>query len=45
MDSQIIAKILGNYMTREEEKKIIKEECEGILKLIESAKSGKFYDL
>lgn len=45
LDTQIIAKILGNYMTREEEKKIIKEECDGILKLIENAKTGKFYDL
>ena len=41
LDSQIIAKILGTYMGREEEKKII-HECENVLKLIEDAKSGKF---
>ena len=41
MDSQIIAKILGTYMTREEEKKII-QECENVLRLIEDAKGGKF---
>ena len=41
LDSQIIAKILGTYMGREEEKKII-HECDNVLKLIEDAKSGKF---
>ena len=41
LDTQIIAKILGTYMSREEEKKIILE-CENILKLIEDAKAGKF---
>jgi len=41
LDSQIIAKILGTYMTREEEKKII-QECENVLRLIEDAKGGKF---
>ena len=41
LDSQIIGKILGTYMTREEEKKII-QECENVLKLIEDAKNGKF---
>lgn len=41
LDSQIIAKILGTYMGREEEKKII-QECENVLRLIEDAKSGKF---
>lgn len=40
LDTQIIAKILGTYMTREEEKKII-QECDNILRLIEDAKSGK----
>lgn len=41
LDSQIIAKILGTYMSREEEKKII-QECDNVLKLIDDAKSGKF---
>lgn len=40
LDTQIIAKILGNYMGREEEKKIILE-CDSVLKLIEDAKNGK----
>ena len=40
LDTQIIAKILGNYMGREEEKKIILE-CDNVLKLIEDAKNGK----
>lgn len=40
LDSQIISKILGNYMGREEEKKIILE-CDNILKYIEDAKNGK----
>jgi hypothetical protein len=40
LDTQIIAKILGNYMAREEEKKIIVD-CDNVLKLIEDAKSGK----
>ncbi len=40
LDTQIIAKILGNYMAREEEKKIITE-CDNVLKLIEDAKNGK----
>ena len=31
-------------MGREEEKKIIKEECDNILKLIEDAKNNKFYE-
>lgn len=33
LDSQIIAKILGTYMGRDEEKKII-QECENVLRLI-----------
>ena len=41
LDSQIIAKIIGTYMGREEEKKII-QDCENVLRLIEDAKSGKF---
>lgn len=40
LDTQIIAKILGSYMTREEEKKIIMD-CDNVLKLIEEAKSCK----
>lgn len=40
LDSQIIAKILGTYMTREDEKKIILD-CDNALKLIEDAKNGK----
>lgn len=40
LDTQIIAKILGNYMAREEEKKIIVD-CDNVLKLIEDAKNGK----
>ena len=40
LDTQIIAKILGSYMTREEEKKIILD-CDNVLKLIEGAKEGK----
>lgn len=39
LDTQIIAKILGTYMTREEEKRIILE-CDNSLKLIEDAKNG-----
>lgn len=40
LDSQIIAKILGTYMTREDEKKIVLD-CDNALKLIEDAKNGK----
>jgi hypothetical protein len=40
LDTQIIAKILGTYMTREEEKKIV-QECDNVLRLIEDAKAGK----
>lgn len=40
LDSQIIAKILGNYMGREEEKKIILD-LDPALKLIQDAKNGK----
>ena len=41
LETQIIAKILNNYMARDEEKKIITE-CDNILKMIEGVKSGKF---
>ena len=40
LDTQIIAKIIGTYMTRDDEKKII-QDCDNILRLIEDAKSGK----
>jgi hypothetical protein len=40
LDTQIIAKIVGTYMTRDDEKKIILE-CDNVLKLIEDAKNGK----
>ena len=40
LDSQIIAKILGTYMGREDEKRIILD-CDNALKLIEDAKSGR----
>ncbi len=40
LDTQIVAKIVGTYMTRDDEKKIILE-CDNVLKLIEDAKNGK----